>query len=354
MKSDIQQCIQKKKDLQQALLDYLSSSNKIEENYQNLIRLLDDQSVAQNKYELTEFLHMISYISNNHYRSPTLFSKVEKILLQYKKEIQDSISNRTIFNIFKNNKKALLFLFDKKMLIPDMYITDIMLSTKYKRIDYPIYFYPELKKYIKKKKEDETNKIDPQNRKLVDYNKKKEENYGELYNKDPATFEEKRKNGFNDNLTEILDLIRNDNIDDFISYVNQKETTLTDYIPNSIYETSPFLYGKKTTLIEFASFYGSIQIFKYLASKDNIKLTSSLWLYAIHGDHPEIFSILEEKKIEPTSYVKCYKEAVKCHHNDIAKYIEDLINSKKCEDENDEQNKKQKKSQKKTKKTKKN
>ena len=46
-----------------------------------------------------------------------------------------------------------------------------------------------------------------------------------------------------------------------------------------------------------------------------------MWIYAIHGQNPEIFQILEANHIEPKSYEKCLKESIRCHHNGIANYF---------------------------------
>ena len=53
-------------------------------------------------------------------------------------------------------------------------------------------------------------------------------------------------------------------------------------IPKSIYETNGFKKLNDATLIEYAAFFGSIQIFKYLQIK-GVKLTPQLWYFAIHG-----------------------------------------------------------------------
>ena len=54
------------------------------------------------------------------------------------------------------------------------------------------------------------------------------------------------------------------------------------------------------------------------------KLTPSLWLYAVHSKSADIIHLLEENQIEPEDglYNKCLKESIKCHHNDIANYIQ--------------------------------
>ena len=106
-------------------------------------------------------------------------------------------------------------------------------------------------------------------------------------------------------------------------------------IPFSIFETNTFLLDKNPTLIEYSAFYGSIQIFQYL-KLNGIELTSSLWFYAIHGRNPEIIHILEENGIDPENndFEKILDESIKCHHNEIAKYIQNkyfLINENETE-----------------------
>ena len=100
---EIEQYIQNKKDLQRNLLNFLSSSDNDEENYQNLIELLNNQNIHQSMHELVEFLHLLVHIANNHNRSPNFISKIEKILSELMNDIKQFFSNMTIFNIFKSN-----------------------------------------------------------------------------------------------------------------------------------------------------------------------------------------------------------------------------------------------------------
>ena len=86
------------------------------------------------------------------------------------------------------------------------------------------------------------------------------------------------------------------------------------------------MLNKKPHLIEYAAFYGSIQIYQYLRL-NNVELTPELWLYAIHGKNGEIIHLLEENHVVPddNTFQECYIEAIKCHHNDIAKYIKENL-----------------------------
>ena len=121
-------------------------------------------------------------------------------------------------------------------------------------------------------------------------------------------------------------MIRADSIDDFIIYVNRYNISLSSTINSSIFETNSFLLkNKKTTLIEYAAFFGSIQIFQYLRL-NNVILSKRLWLYSIHGKNWELIHLLEECRVRPENgtFIKCLQESIKCHHNDIANYINDV------------------------------
>ena len=54
------------------------------------------------------------------------------------------------------------------------------------------------------------------------------------------------------------------------------------------------------------------------------KLHPFLWICAIQSKNPDLFHLLEENHVEIDSDMrhKCLKEAIKCHHNEFVKYIE--------------------------------
>ena len=119
--------------------------------------------------------------------------------------------------------------------------------------------------------------------------------------------------------------------EEFVAHVNRNNISLSSQIPQSMYETNEYLIENHPNLIEYAVFNGSIQIFQYLKF-NNVDLKSSLWLYAIHSKNAEIIHLLEEYNVHPEdeSFIKVYTEAIKCHHNDIANYIEgNLLNVNK-------------------------
>ena len=292
---NIQEYIERMKTIQNKILNFLDNTQDIEEHYQNLNKLFEDSKIRNNKHLLKTVLYIIANISNNHHRYPEFFEKLEKILQIFEKEIKDKYSNYEIFKIFHNNKRLLRFLIKTNILIINENIKTEMQREKYESFNYFIYLFPENTLKVKS-----MNEIDDK-------------------------FENKVKEGENEYL--ISEIIRQDSINNFISYIEEYNYPIKDYIKRSIFETNVFLLKHpNVTLIEYAAFFGSIQIFEYLINK-GIELTPSLWLYSIHGNNPKIIKHLMKNKIQLSSklYDECIKESIKCHHNNIVNYLKENI-----------------------------
>ena len=91
-----------------------------------------------------------------------------------------------------------------------------------------------------------------------------------------SNFEINRKIGVNESI--ICKFIRNDLIEEFIVHVNKTNIPLNSTINQSIYEITQFLLDKTPTLIEYAAFFGSIQILQYLLF-NGVELKPSIWLF---------------------------------------------------------------------------
>ena len=234
------------KPINEKIIDYIEDDNEKEENIQIIIQYINDKKIVKSKNDLKSLLHLISKISNNHCQNQNFYPKLLMIIKTYENEIKSKLTNFSIFNIFKSNKRILLFLFEEKILIPDENIFYIIASDKYKeKYYYPHYFFPEFKSFYSERLKNEITSLDPN-----------------LFEKSEIeTFERKRKNGQNDSY--ICKLIQNDSIEEFIAYVNRNNLSISSAIKPSIFETNLFLLKKKSSLIEYASFYGSIQIIKY-------------------------------------------------------------------------------------------
>ena len=311
---EIQKHIVARKELYAELLEFIEG---------DFLNYGIDTNIKTNTNELKEFLYVITRISRNHHRDPNFFNKIELILSYLENDIKQKYSNNEIFEIFQKDKRILHYLIKRKIIKIDGNITKKLLkpqdedeNKQKSKINNEYYFYPEIKEFIDEKELQQIEKM-----------------LENKYSKDIKYLYEKREEGENDNY--ICQLIRQDSVEEFIAHINQTNTSLKSKIKLSIFETNSFLFDKNPSLIEYAAFFGSIQIFQFLVL-NYVKLMPSLWLYAIHGKNAEIIHLLENNHIEPedVTYAECFKESIKCHHNDIADYFknnilnESLLNNK--------------------------
>ena len=244
----IQVQLDKMKAVQNDFLEYIDGDNE------KFIQNISGTKIYESRQELRVFLHILSNISNNHHKNPNFFQKIFQILVVLKNDIINFFSNNEIFNIFKDNKRFLLFLIEEKIIMLTKSISLKMIDNEYYFKKYPHYFFQEIKAFIN-------------NNKII--NQLKEEL--------PEDYETNCSNlrSIGENESYICELIRNDDIEGFITYINQKNCSLNTKINNSIFETNYFLTDKEPTFVEYSAFFGSIQIFKYLLM-NHVQITDSL------------------------------------------------------------------------------
>ena len=308
--------VEKMKSIQNALLEFLEDKSDADDKFENLINHLSTHEIINGQHEFERFLQLINSIGNNHQRIPNFICKIERILRQFKQDLQKYFSNSEIFKIFKDNKRMLLFLLEEKMMIIDEHIFLKVLIYEYKE-NYCEYFQPEIKQFLT---EENIEKYIRKNKLL------KDNKFIERMNKEvESNFYEKRREGLNDDY--LCELIRNNEIKEFIRFTEQRNLSLEIDIKKSIFETNQLLTGAyKISLIEYASFYGSNDIIKYM-EKRGVELTSSMWIYGIHSYNAELIRYLEENHVSPpkNDYERILEESIKCHHNDISNYLIDNI-----------------------------
>ena len=105
---EIPKYISDKKNLYDTLINFLQNEDDTNDYFQMLI---DSIEYKKNQGDLKSLLYLISYISENHHRSQNLIKKIEEIILKIEQDIKQTFSNFQIYNIFKNNKRILYFLF---------------------------------------------------------------------------------------------------------------------------------------------------------------------------------------------------------------------------------------------------
>ena len=325
---EYQEYFLQRKELYDSFLEYINDEDDNDVIFETFINNLSVDELQEDKEEFKSILYLINEISNHHHRYAGFMHKIERIFLFFQKFIKQTYSNQEIFDIFKNNKRILLFLFKQQIINVDETIVKELPQNKrlipkffrfyfteagkenlpkysvYNRStsrNYNYYFFPEIKSFLSEKEKCRIeNFLLKQN--LIE------------------SFEINRQIGENESY--VCQLIREDSIEEFDAYINRTNSSLSSIIPDSIFETNSFLQKNRPSLIEYSAFFGSIQIFQYLRLK-SVKLTPSLWLYAIHGNNPEMIHLLEENGVKPSNsnFVECLKESIKCHHNGISNYI---------------------------------
>ena len=344
------------KKIQEKLEAFIDAENDTEEHYQELVDIIKDTKIVNDLQQLKVFFYLIVNISNNHKRSHDFYNKIDDILTKYK-DIIKKYTNDEIFHIFNSNKRILLFLIKEKILIIDQTISTILndrqntndhiffspeIQSNHKteqeegnddiKYRFPLFFYNCNNKYLNFEEEEKNEEEEEENKKNNEiYDDEYDNEYDDEGNiikkvfnrnfniKSRENYEEKRKIGENENY--ICKLIQNDLIDEFIIYTQKNNYSLNSTIKLSAFETNPFLINKNTTLIEYAAFYGSIQIFLYLKN-NNIEINKESFYYIIHGRNPEIINIFEESNdLDKEDYKKIIMKSIKCHHNEIVYYI---------------------------------
>lgn len=321
-----------KQEMYEHFMSLIEDENDIEEDFEEIIKIIQKAKCQENSTEFKGLLHLISELDKNHHRSSTLFTKIEGILFHYSEYIKRSFTNEELLNVFSKNQRILHFLIKKNIIAVDDSMTKLLHKKHHPEFvirqypgenkpnyesekakyyaktlmyeDYKYYFYLDVKSTLSEKE-----------RSIIEE---------ELLRKDENifdNFEKKCEIGENDSYISFL--IRKDMIGEFVSYVTRAKISAKSEISPSIFETNPLLKSRRATLIEYAAFFGSIKIFNYLRMK-NADLTPSLWIYAIHSNNADMIHILEDCDIEPEdkTYMECLKESIKCHHNKLARYIE--------------------------------
>lgn len=292
---EISQYVEKMKKVYEEFHSFIENEDDEQSNFETLKKVIKDNIKSDDADGIQSFLNIIIKYSDNHQRNIGFFDKIEQILIFLKNDIKTNFSNQSIFHIFKSNKRILLILIEHDILIIDESISKIMSTNEFKEQKYDLFFSPELKPFLK-------------------------ENLNFEVTED---FYSKRKEGEND--SHLCELIRKDDINEFIIYSNQINLHLGSNVIESIFETNHLLLkNKDTKIIEYATFFGSIEIVKYLMA-NGVELESSLMIYCIHSNNEEMINFLVSiHKIDPPKgkYETCFKESIKCHHNQIAQYFE--------------------------------
>lgn len=304
---EIEDFIKKLKDIYPKFIDFIDNTDDLEIKFQVLIDSFEKHEILEKKEGIRQILKLIAAIANNHYRTTNFFNKLEKIIQYLLKDKKSPISDYIPDYRLNFSKRILFYLFEKEFIEPDESFFRYFFKQRKSNEKLFYYLYPALKKYLS---ESEQKHIE-----------------SEIFKKFKVpidTFKAKCLIGENDSY--ICSLIREDSIESFITFINQSNISLSYKIRPSYYETNAFLIGRKTSLIEYATFFGAIRIIQYLKF-NKIENDESLWPFAVHSNNAELIHYLEENEAFNSfeirsSYLEyLVKESIICNHNEFADYF---------------------------------
>ena len=137
-------------------LDFFENSdgNYSDESCSIFFRILNEyQGIKECREEMYEFLKILNGIGSHHYRDRQFNSKMKQILLHYKEQINQTLSNDEIFHIFEHNKNIVHFLLKNEIItISDHIYKSMMSKFESNGVYYWHFFIPELGEKISKEK----------------------------------------------------------------------------------------------------------------------------------------------------------------------------------------------------------
>lgn len=96
---DAQQYLENIKKFQKSLLEYLDDEGD-EDSYRSVCQIFNDQLKYNNTFEIRETLQLILNIIDNHHRSSIFTDNMKKLLIKYKEEIKQALTNFELFDFF--------------------------------------------------------------------------------------------------------------------------------------------------------------------------------------------------------------------------------------------------------------
>ena len=108
-----------KKEFYNNVLAYLEEDESSIYDFEKIIESIKNQDIQTEKEELEHFIQLLLNLSNHHHRDLSFFTKIEQIFDYIKNDIKREMTNSEIFNIFQNNKRLILILYEKEIITFD-------------------------------------------------------------------------------------------------------------------------------------------------------------------------------------------------------------------------------------------
>ena len=96
----IQESLEKMKTIQSNLLCFLEQEDDTEENFQNLIKIINDSEITSDQQKFKMLINLLASVSQNHNRTPSFFAKFEKIFTIFKDDFTKYYTEEEILLTF--------------------------------------------------------------------------------------------------------------------------------------------------------------------------------------------------------------------------------------------------------------
>lgn len=285
-------------ELQEQLLEI--DETKIDE----ILEYIQENQLTSNKTLFNEILQSINLVVQ---ARPLNLQFYIDLLLKLKDDILINFSSNDLWHIFRIHKNVLLSLYEEKCI-------DFQTVRKfcYDDKEYLKFFFVEVKENDEKFFNERIRYLDIE-KFFIDINIEE--------------FKKKRKVGHSE--WEVARIIRNDSIDEFQNFFSQSNMNLTEKVPPTIFESDEVVNSKFTpmpTLIEYAAFFNSVNIFKFLWMNLQSMVTSpNLPKYAICGGCYDLIHICEKENQVLKFDEECVSSAIEYHHMEIVDYLHDSV-----------------------------
>ncbi|OHS99867.1 hypothetical protein TRFO_08164 [Tritrichomonas foetus] len=122
------------------------------------------------------------------------------------------------------------------------------------------------------------------------------------------------------NEDEVASVIRKDDLETFMTMINEQKINFYYEIPHSQYDHVKFINSshKRPSVLEYSAFFGSVNIFKYIYSH-NISLSDTLPRFAVAGANSEIIHLCIEKGQNFSK--NCMNVAIQFHRYQVCEFL---------------------------------
>ncbi|OHT05692.1 hypothetical protein TRFO_05836 [Tritrichomonas foetus] len=258
-------------DISQSILDSIANYED-HRSFDKFFQIFTDNNIVSN-YEI--YLAVLSILNRIAFLSAsdlTIYEKIESILLRLKNDFQltSVFHQRTLFDTFYSSAEIILFFYEQNI-IDLLYIYQDNVFFK------GLFFFPELyKNYHNYRKYINANKL---------------ENQMKEFKSNIDDFEHIRRTGLSN--VKLYRLIQEDKLNEFIDFVNLENIDLSAKVNFSIFDQH-FIRNEEMTLIDYAMYFNSINIFKYLFIQ-KVSISEQSMEFALKGGNFEIIHIVEEE-----------------------------------------------------------